>query len=377
MIRDMGNQFGKIGTWVLITLALLVVGSGGYFLTHLQTTSPMGTATTTPPVIGNTYGMIQYTDPDFGFTFWYPSSWQILPTTMKDTTSFPGGTLVKTLQVGSPGNVMIYIVDSSARTITDEQNGHASPIGQTKYFFDSTSNQWMTAFPDSASEGSTRATTTADVSNTTMSGLIMLPSGRRFDTSIIPLSTTIFLVVSDGGGNNAAVLAKTTSLIGVSVNPSVLSSALQTEATAYINTHSQACPQIAKQCLDGSYVGPTDANCTFVCPASTTQKDSGTLQGNMTIGPICPVEQVGHPCNPTPQMYAAHQVFVYNSSRTKLITTLIPDAQGNFSASLPVGTYLVDVQHQGVGAVTGVPATTAIVSGNTTSLSINIDTGIR
>ncbi len=76
-------------------------------------------------------------------------------------------------------------------------------------------------------------------------------------------------------------------------------------------------------------------------------------------------------------MYAAHQVFVYDSGKIKLITTLTPDAQGNFPATLPVGTYFVDVQHQEIGAVTGVPAKITIVSGKATALSINIDTGIR
>ena len=236
MIEDMKNQRGKVGTWILIVLALLIVGSGAYFLIHPQTSSPTGTATTTEPVAANTYGMVRYTDPDFGFTFWYPSSWQILPTTTKDTTSFPGGTLVKTLQVGLAGGVTISVVNSMAHTITDEQNGHASPIAQTKYFYNSPAQQWMVAYPEGINSGTTGATTTANVSNTTMSGLIILPSGRRFDTSIVPLSTTTFLVVSDGGGSNATVLAKTISRTGAPVDPSTLSTTLQAEANTYAST---------------------------------------------------------------------------------------------------------------------------------------------
>ncbi len=139
----------------------------------------------------------------------------------------------------------------------------------------------------------------------------------------------------------------------------------------------KACPQIAKQCPDGSYVGPTGPNCAFICPSPSAPKGSGTLQGNMTIGPICPVEQVGHPCNPTPQMYAAHQVFVYNSDRTKLITMLTPDAQGNFSATLSAGTYLIDLQHQSIGAIRGAPATVTVMTGKIATMLISIDTGIR
>ncbi len=147
--------------------------------------------------------------------------------------------------------------------------------------------------------------------------------------------------------------------------------------SASTSTQPKACPQIAKECPDGSYVGPSGPNCDFVCPTSGVPTGNGILQGSMTIGPVCPVEQVGHPCNPTPQMYAAHQVFVYDSTRTKLIATLTPDAKGNFSTTLPAGEYVVDVQHQGIGSVQGAPTTIQITPGRTTAIAISIDTGIR
>ncbi len=40
--------------------------------------------------------------------------------------------------------------------------------------------------------------------------------------------------------------------------------------SASTSTQPKACPQIAKQCPDGSYVGPIGPNCTFICPTSTT-----------------------------------------------------------------------------------------------------------
>ena len=140
-----------------------------------------------------------------------------------------------------------------------------------------------------------------------------------------------------------------------------------------------ACTQEAKQCSDGSYVGRTGPNCEFAaCPTATSsQDDTGMFQGKMVIGPICPVEQVGHPCNPTPQMYAAHQVFVYSSDRLRLIRTLTPDAQGNYSTVLPADNYLVDVQHKGIEAIKGAPVTVTVVAGQTAQISIDIDTGIR
>jgi hypothetical protein len=99
----------------------------------------------------------------------------------------------------------------------------------------------------------------------------MLPSGRRFDTTIIPLSTTRFLVIGDGGGSSfTPQLAETVAQTGAAVNVSAETDALQTEATAYAPTKPQACPQIAKECPNGSYVGPTGPDCAFVCPISTT-----------------------------------------------------------------------------------------------------------
>jgi hypothetical protein len=145
------------------------------------------------------------------------------------------------------------------------------------------------------------------------------------------------------------------------------------------NIQSVACTMEAKLCPDGSYVGRTGPNCEFsICPSSTTTSEgTGILQGTVTIGPICPVEQIGHPCLPTPEMYASHQVLVYNSDRTKIITSLIPNSQGGFSTTLPVGNYLIDVQHQSVGFVGGVPSLVNIMSNQTVTLTISIDTGIR
>jgi membrane-bound inhibitor of C-type lysozyme len=114
-----------------------------------------------------------------------------------------------------------------------------------------------------------------------------------------------------------------------------------------------------------------------VTPSSNTIVTTGVLKGAMSIGPVCPVEQIDNPCKATPEMYAAHPVYVYNASRSKLFATLIPDANGNFSATLHVGTYVVDVAHQAIGVVTGVPATVQISSGKTSTIAINIDTGIR
>ncbi len=112
--------------------------------------------------------------------------------------------------------------------------------------------------------------------------------------------------------------------------------------------------------------------------------------GRMTIGPICPVESTPPTpqCQPTPAMYAAHPVSIYEENpaaacpsigckKGRLVSTLIPDAQGAFNVTLPEAQYVMDVAQQSIGSVQGAPAEIGIMAGRITTVSINIDTGIR
>src|SRR6202035_21534 len=144
--------------------------------------------------------MSRYVDAKYGFSFWYPSALRITVAAADDAASFPGGVVVETLQV-SAGGISLYVVNSPQSTITDEPNDHAAPIPQTKYFYDAASQRWMVAYPEGPDGGGSAAPAPADVSKTTIGGQPMLPSGARFDTTIVPLSTTQFVVVQDGGGS--------------------------------------------------------------------------------------------------------------------------------------------------------------------------------
>jgi len=259
--------------WIVLVIVIVVIaGICGYilFLQKAPTQPAPPTATPTSTTPSETYGMSQYTDPAYGFSFWYPGALSVTATSTNDSAAFPGGIAVETLQVGPAGGVAIYVVNSTSNMITDEPADHASPIAQTQYFYDSATGKWMVDYPQGTTSGGSPATTTADVSHTTISGLVMLPSGRRFDTTIIPLSTTRFLVIGDGGGSSfTPQLAETVAQANASVNASAETAALQAEATAYAPTKPQACSQVAKECPDGSYVGPTGPDCAFVCPSST------------------------------------------------------------------------------------------------------------
>jgi len=152
-----------------------------------------------------------------------------------------------------------------------------------------------------------------------------------------------------------------------------------------------ACTAEAKLCPDGSAVGRTGPACEFApCPSEAVSGDTATstssttpelgtgiLNATMTIGPVCPVEREGMPCDPTPEMFAARKVSVYRSNHTTLVTTLTPNASGTMSAALPVGDYWVDMPHPGIGGVAGLPVTIHIAAGSSTTLTIDVDTGIR
>ncbi len=106
---------------------------------------------------------------------------------------------------------------------------------------------------------------------------------------------------------------------------------------------------------------------------------NGTLEGIMSIGPNCPVERIDHPCLPSPEAFAARKVFVYKPDKKTLVTTMTPDAEGKFSATLSEGDYWIDMARPGVGVggISGVPILIHIKTNTVTTLMIDIDTGIR
>lgn len=183
---------------------------------------------------GIAHAMSRHVDRKYGFSFWYPRALPIAAAVVHDEASFPGGTRVETLQVGAAGGVSVHVVVAPGGTVTDEPNGRASPIPQTRYFYDAAAQRWMVAYPEGAEGGGSGTPKPADVSKTTVGGLPMLPSGARFDTTIIPLSTTLFVVVQDGGGSAFTnELAATVAPAEAAIDAPVLKAALKAEAIAY------------------------------------------------------------------------------------------------------------------------------------------------
>jgi hypothetical protein len=181
---------------------------------------------------GISHGVNRYVDRNYQFSFWYPRGSTIKVEPSQDADSFPGGVLLETLQAG---DASLHVVRSPKSTITDEPNGHASPIAQSQYFYDASSQRWMLAYPEGDGGGNPNpAPKPADVSKSTIGGQPMLPSNARFDTTIIPLSTTLFVVVQDGGGSAYTdQIAATVAPLDAHVDPAALKAALHELAMAY------------------------------------------------------------------------------------------------------------------------------------------------
>ncbi|HLF54989.1 MAG TPA: hypothetical protein VI612_04675 [Candidatus Nanoarchaeia archaeon] len=103
----------------------------------------------------------------------------------------------------------------------------------------------------------------------------------------------------------------------------------------------------------------------------------GVLEGTLSVGPICPVERIppDPSCQPTAETFQAWPIAVFEGKHK--VTNVVVKSDGTFSVELPPGTYVVDLekqQHFGKGTL---PATVVVKSGETISINIDIDTGIR
>ncbi len=104
----------------------------------------------------------------------------------------------------------------------------------------------------------------------------------------------------------------------------------------------------------------------------------GTLTGNVTIGPNCPVERIGHPCTPSPQAYTRYVLLLYTQDKSTVVKTIVPDQRGEFTVGIDPGTYILDSANQGIGFHSkNLPQTIVIMPNQIESVSIAFDTGIR
>jgi len=117
---------------------------------------------------------------------------------------------------------------------------------------------------------------------------------------------------------------------------------------------------------------------TIILFSGCSKNVTGVLQGNVNIGPLSPVVREGEKePTPDPSVFTSRQIVVFSKNGKKEIirTALNPD--GSYSIELPVGEYLVDIDHSGIDFSKDVPLVVEIKSDQTYTLDIVIDTGIR
>ena len=104
---------------------------------------------------------------------------------------------------------------------------------------------------------------------------------------------------------------------------------------------------------------------------------TGRLQGHVNIGPLRPVVRIDEPTPVVPpEAYAARQIVVYDADGQTEVAHVQIGPDGNYEVALPPGTYVVDLTRAGRDR-SNLPAKIQIATGQTTTLDVEIDTGIR
>jgi hypothetical protein len=107
-------------------------------------------------------------------------------------------------------------------------------------------------------------------------------------------------------------------------------------------------------------------------------EEVGTLEGQVSIGPLVPVVKEGEEApTPAPEVYAEREIVVFEENGKTEVTRLKLDSTGNYQAELPVGIYVVDINRIGIDTADGFPKKITITADAVIRVDVDIDTGIR
>jgi hypothetical protein len=109
----------------------------------------------------------------------------------------------------------------------------------------------------------------------------------------------------------------------------------------------------------------------------STENEStvGYVTGQVSIGPICPVEDVDNPCVVPPETYTSRNAAVFASDESTLLKKTPLSVTGNYKITLSPGTYYIQIQPAGIGA--GEMKKVVVTEEKTSTVDFDIDTGIR
>lgn len=178
-------------------------------------------------------GMSEYTDSSFGFSFWYPNSWDVSTVARSQYTG--EGEINKTIAITNPqGEIVLDEVNDPNGAITV---GNPTKTGENEdYYFSVTSGVWVYE-TDQTSGGGYLQSRSADVSDNTMGGLHMFTGGGTFGENIaVPLSVANFVVAEATGENTEPLMATiiaTSPVVATPVSTAQQTAVIEAEANAY------------------------------------------------------------------------------------------------------------------------------------------------
>lgn len=104
---------------------------------------------------------------------------------------------------------------------------------------------------------------------------------------------------------------------------------------------------------------------------------TGTIRGNVNIGPICPVEREGVPRAVPREAYTSRTLIVYRADDKKEIFSSPIKPDGTYDFVLTSGKYIIDMKSLGLDSSSDLPHEFMLVDGQSLKFDISIDTGIR
>ena len=108
------------------------------------------------------------------------------------------------------------------------------------------------------------------------------------------------------------------------------------------------------------------------CSSREAAHAESGMEGQVLIGPMCPVVQVGQPC--PDQLYQT--TLTINGQDGKKITQAQTDQRGRFKISLKPGQYILHPESPNVMPFAA-EQSFSVVAGQFTQITVNYDSGIR
>lgn len=110
-------------------------------------------------------------------------------------------------------------------------------------------------------------------------------------------------------------------------------------------------------------------------PSRDERVGAGYISGKVTIGPICPVEIEGEPCNVPEEIYTSRELIVYTSDGKTVHDRISLLSDGTYKIAVGPGNYLAQISPAGIGP--GEMKAVTVTSFETSTVDFDIDTGIR